>query len=82
MGLIDWDLDIQQAISRAHLSNRFGLYEIEAGTEAETMSDDLTALGYEVEAKELNSGLHGVELTSDGLEGGADPRREGVAVGD
>jgi gamma-glutamyltranspeptidase/glutathione hydrolase len=82
VGLIDWDLDIQQAISRPHLSNRFGLYEIEAGTEAETMADDLTALGYEVEAKELNSGLHGVELTTDGLEGGADPRREGVAVGD
>ena len=28
------------------------------------------------------SGLHAVALTPGGLEGGADPRREGVALGD
>ena len=31
----------------------------------------------------MNSGLHGVAFLEGGLlEGGADPRREGVAVGD
>ena len=45
-------------------------------------SDDLRALGFTVEIDDLNSGLHGVAITKDGLEGGADPRREGVAIGD
>ena len=29
---------------------------------------------------DLGSGLHGIVITANGLEGGADPRREGVAV--
>lgn len=32
--------------------------------------------------RDLNSGLHAVAFTAEGLEGGADPRREGTAVGD
>ena len=75
-------MDIQQAISLPHLTNRFGRYDLEAGTSAEAFADDLTALGYETRVTELNSGLHGVAFTADGLEGGADPRREGIAVGD
>ncbi|WEX07537.1 gamma-glutamyltransferase [Chelativorans sp. AA-79] len=82
IALVDWDMDMQQAISLPHLTNRFGTYTVEAGTPAEGFADDLTALGFEVEAGELNSGLHGVAFTSEGLEGGADPRREGVALGD
>jgi gamma-glutamyltranspeptidase/glutathione hydrolase len=52
------------------------------GTSAEALAADLEALGYKVAAKDLNSGLHGIAITPDGLTGGADPRREGVALGD
>jgi gamma-glutamyltranspeptidase/glutathione hydrolase len=31
---------------------------------------------------DMNSGVHAIAVTPDGLEGGADPRREGVALGD
>jgi gamma-glutamyltranspeptidase/glutathione hydrolase len=31
---------------------------------------------------ELTSGMHIIAVTKEGLEGGADPRREGVALGD
>lgn len=82
IALIDWKLDMQAAISMPHMLNRFGTYELEAGTDAEKFADDLEALGYKTEIGDMNSGLHGVTITPDGLTGGADPRREGVAVGD
>jgi len=79
---LDWDMDIQRAIDLPHLVNRFGRYDLEAGTAAEKFATPLEKLGYEVEIRGLNSGLHGIEITTNGLEGGADPRREGVPVGE
>ncbi|MGC9418109.1 MAG: gamma-glutamyltransferase [Rhodovulum sp.] len=78
---LDWGLDVQQAVALPHLVNRFGPYDIEAGTGAEALADPLAALGYEVNARDLTSGLHAIAL-GDGLSGGADPRREGIALGD
>ncbi|MDO9415959.1 gamma-glutamyltransferase [Pararhizobium sp.] len=78
---IEWGMDVQQAVSMPHLINRFGRYDIEAGTEAEKLKGPLEALGYEVKVTDMNSGLHAIEITPDGLLGGADPRREGVAIG-
>ena len=82
IALIDWKMDMQAAISMPHLINRFGPYDLEAGTSAEALADDLIALGYQTAVKEINSGLHGIAIGPDGLTGGADPRREGVAIGD
>lgn len=82
IGLIDWGLDIRQAIARPHLVNRFGTYELERGTAAEAFAADLQALGYETAIRDQNSGLHGVAFVGGMIEGAADPRREGVALGD
>ena len=79
---IDWKMDVQSAISLPHLVNRFGTYDVEEGTAAEELAPALADFGYRVESKPLNSGLHGIMVTDGGLEGGADPRREGVALGD
>jgi gamma-glutamyltranspeptidase/glutathione hydrolase len=79
---IDWDMAVDGIVSMPHLVNRFGPYELEAGTTAEAMAEPLKALGYEVKAGEMNSGLHAIEISAEGLKGSADPRREGVAVGD
>jgi gamma-glutamyltranspeptidase/glutathione hydrolase len=35
-----------------------------------------------VQPADLNSGLHAVAITPEGLIGAADPRREGVAYGE
>jgi gamma-glutamyltranspeptidase/glutathione hydrolase len=82
IGLIDWKMDMQAAVAMPHLVNRFGPYDLEKGTSAEALADDLAALGYKVAVKDINSGLHGVAWTGKGLVAGADPRREGVALGD
>ncbi|MAY30054.1 MAG: gamma-glutamyltransferase [Aurantimonas sp.] len=82
IAMLDWGMDVQQAIAMPHLVNRFGTFDIEAGTSATALVAPLRDLGFEVSETDLDSGLHGIVITADGLEGGADPRREGVAVGD
>ena len=78
----DWGMDVQSAIAMPHLVNRFGPYDVEAGTQAEAMIPALEAMGYEVKARDLNSGIHAIDLRGGMLRGGADPRREGVALGE
>ena len=82
VGVLDWGLDVQSAISLPNLTNRNGVTDLEAGTALEPLAGDLEALGHEVQMRGMNSGLHGIRITDKGLEGGADPRREGVALGD
>lgn len=77
----DWGMDVQQAVALPHLVNRFGTYDVEVGTSAEGFADMLGELGFEVNARDLTSGLHAIEIR-DGLHGGADPRREGIALGE
>lgn len=78
---LDWGLDVQQAINMPHAVNRFGTYDLEAGTGAEALQNELEAIGYEVNVRALTSGLHGIVIEDGKLMGGADPRREGVALG-
>lgn len=82
IAIIDWDMDVQAAVSLPHLVNRFGTFDLEAGTAAADLAPALRALGYEVEERELDSGLHAIMLKDGALYGGADPRREGTALGE
>jgi len=79
---LEWGMDVQQAASMPHLVNRFGTYDLEEGTDAEGFAEALTDLGYEVNIRGLNSGIHVIAIGDDGLQGGADPRREGIALGE
>ncbi|VAW04331.1 Gamma-glutamyltranspeptidase @ Glutathione hydrolase [hydrothermal vent metagenome] len=81
IAVLDWGMDVQQAVSLPHLVNRFGEYDLEAGTDAEAMAAPLEAMGYTVKIRALNSGLHAIAIGED-LLGGADPRREGIALGE
>ncbi len=78
---LEWGMDVQQAVAMPHLVNRFGTYDIEEGTDITSLEAPLTDLGYEVNIRGLNSGLHAIAI-GDGLQGGADPRREGIALGE
>lgn len=77
---LDWGLDMQSAIDLPHLVNRFGIYDLEAGTDAESFKPALETMGYEVNVRDLTSGIHGIVIDGGTLEGGADPRREGLVV--
>ncbi len=82
VAVLDWEMDIQKAIDLGHFVNRNGATDLEEGTEAAGYKEALEALGHEVKIRDLNSGLHGIVIAKDGLVGGADPRREGLVLGD
>ena len=81
IGWLDWGMNVQQAVSAGHAVNRFGQFDLEEGTAAADMAAPLEQMGYEVSVRNLNSGLHAIEIGAS-LFGGADPRREGIALGD
>ncbi|MFH1803725.1 MAG: gamma-glutamyltransferase [Pseudomonadota bacterium] len=82
IAMIDWQMDPQQAINQPRRVNRFGTFDLEAGTPDVDLAPKLTAMGFKTNVTDLNSGLHIIEITENGLMGGADPRREGLVVGE
>ncbi len=78
---LDWGMDVQSAIEMPHLVNRFGTYDLEEGTSAADLETALTEMGFKTNQRGLTSGLHAISITGEGLLGGADPRREGIALG-
>ncbi len=86
VGLLDWDLDIQQAISMPNFGSRNGPTELEQGRFSAALIDGLKARGHEVREIPMTSGLQGIVRVRladrDAWSGGADPRREGIALGD
>ncbi|WP_414472141.1 gamma-glutamyltransferase [Microvirga sp. M2] len=81
VAILDWKLDPQVAVDLPNVGSRNGPTEIEAGTEAETWKAALESKGHEVKAIEMNSGIQAIVVGPTGLSGGADSRREGVAIG-
>ena len=82
LGVLDWKLGLQQAIAAPNMGSRNRETEIELGSGLEKVAAALRALGHPVAAVPMPSGLHGIVRTPRGLAGGADPRREGVALGE
>jgi gamma-glutamyltranspeptidase/glutathione hydrolase len=82
IGLLDWKLDMQAAIDLPNHANRNGTTELEKNTPVAAHADALKRLGHTVKIGSLVSGLHGIRVSPDGYDGGADRRREGVALGD
>ena len=78
---LDWKMDVQQAVSLPNLVNRFGVFDVEAGRVSPGLASDLGEMGYEVSQQPLVSGLHAISI-GEVLRGGADPRREGIALGE
>jgi len=81
IGVLDWQLNVQQAINLPKVTNRNYVTTLEQGTDITKLKSGLEARGHKVMVRPLNSGLHAIEVTKGGLVGGADPRREGLVLG-
>ncbi len=81
VALLDWKMDMQSAINLPHHVSPSGAIALEYDTSLLGISGKLRALGHAVSIRRLTSGLQGIRVTKDGqLDGGADPRREGVVI--
>ncbi|AHV93523.1 gamma-glutamyltransferase [Bordetella holmesii] len=81
VGVIDGGLDIQAAIALPNMGSRNQATELEQGSALQALAPGLRALGHKVEMVEFTSGVQGIMIEPGRLAGGADPRREGVALG-
>ena len=81
IAVLDWHLDIQQAVALPNYGSRNGPTELERGSALVALQPALQAMGHEVRVVEANSGLHGIMRVTNGWMGGVDPRREGAADG-
>lgn len=82
VAVLDWKLTMQQAVALPNLIARGDRYSGETEMFAPGVVQGLAERGMTLSpGRAENSGLHGVTLRDGVLAGGADPRREGVALG-
>lgn len=81
IGVLDWHLTAQQAIDLPNVIARGETVGVEtSATAGEEWAAHLRSEGFQVvDRSGENSGLHVIVVTPNGLDGGADKRREGVA---
>ncbi|WP_321811394.1 MULTISPECIES: gamma-glutamyltransferase [unclassified Burkholderia] len=86
IGVLDWGMTMQQAIALPNVGSMNGPTQLERGRVSDALVDGLKGRGHDVRVVEMNSGLQGIQrLNVQGQTvwfGGADPRREGVAMGE
>ncbi|MCH8239594.1 MAG: gamma-glutamyltransferase, partial [Proteobacteria bacterium] len=59
-----------------------GPCEIEGGPWAARLTSGMRARGHQVKVSPMTSGIHAIIVRGGALEGAADPRREGITLGD
>ena len=82
LGTLHGGLNAQQAINLPNFGSLNGPTLLEVRRFGPDMTQALQARGHEMREMEMTSGLQAIERTPAGWFGGADPRREGVVLGD
>ena len=82
IGTLDWGLNAQQAIDLPNFATFNGPTLLEVGKFPLATAEALKARGHRVIETDLTSGLQAIQRTASGWFGGADPRREGVVMGE
>ena len=81
-GVLNWGLNMQQAINLPNFGSLNGPTLLEEKRFPPATAEALRTRGHEVRELNMTSGLQGIQRTPSGFFGGADPRREGIVMGD
>lgn len=81
-GVLNWGLDAQQAVALPNFGSLNGPSLLEKGRFPPATIDALKARGAPVREQTMTSGLQAIQRTPNAWFGGADPRREGIVLGD
>jgi gamma-glutamyltranspeptidase/glutathione hydrolase len=82
VAMLDWGLDAQQAATLPNFGSVGGPFLMDYSKEYAWPTFQLTSYGHVVKSTVMTSGVNTIMRRDGRLEGGADPRREGVALGD
>jgi gamma-glutamyltranspeptidase / glutathione hydrolase len=92
VGMLDWGLDPQQSVSmvdfgaanspRTNVGGEHPAIDSSAGGDHDPLVQGLRALGHQVDVADQSSGLSAIMAARSGWVGGADPRRDGLVMGD
>ncbi|HWY64278.1 MAG TPA: gamma-glutamyltransferase [Rhizomicrobium sp.] len=83
IGILDAKMTPKDALAMAHEINMNGPTLLEKSPGSDALAAQLTAMGHTVQVPQVEgSGLHGIEKVKGGYIGAADPRRDGIALGD
>ncbi|MDX2288068.1 MAG: gamma-glutamyltransferase [Hyphomicrobiaceae bacterium] len=83
VAMIDWQMDPKAAIDLVNFGSRGDDFEIEFSASTLWQALKVRPVGHRIAADQMTSGTHIVVRRSDGtLAGAADPRRDGLAMGD
>jgi gamma-glutamyltranspeptidase/glutathione hydrolase len=84
VALLDWGMAPEAAVALPHAGTIGTALDLEAGSPLAALAPALAERGHTVRLMPMPSGLQVIVLGREAprLRGGADPRREGVAVGD
>ena len=80
--LLDWQMDAAEAAALLNFGSTEDTVLMEPGAAWDPLAARLEAMGHKVRRLPMTSGQHIIAVTPEGMEGAADPRREGVALGD
>ena len=81
IAMIDWQLGPQDAANLPKFTHLNDVLALEAGTPLTLLQGKLAERGYQIRLTDLTSGLHLIKKVNGQWTGGADPRREGRALG-
>ncbi|MFD1578038.1 gamma-glutamyltransferase [Ramlibacter ginsenosidimutans] len=81
-GVLDWGLDVQRAIELPNFGSLNGPTLLEPNRFPPATVRALQSMGHEVEQVPFPAGIQAIQRTPGGWFGGADPRRDGIVMGD